>query len=180
MVPATRITNGACEGRAALRQLVEEFMTADHSSSLRLTQADLRIARPTDQLDRVIDFYSQVLGFVLLGRFQDHDGFDGAMLGHADLQYHLEFTANLDHPAGRAPSPEHLLVFYLPSRADWQRTIDHIESFGLAAVESLNPYWDRQGRTYEDPDGYRIVIQNGCWPPKPSTDLLDDLPADQI
>ncbi|MEE2935781.1 MAG: VOC family protein [Planctomycetota bacterium] len=176
----TRLANGGGEGNAELRQPIEEFMTVDYSSSLRLTQTHLRIARPTDQLERVIDFYSQVLGFVLLGRFQDHDGFDGAMLGHADLQYHLELTASLDHPAGRAPSLEHLLVFYLPSRADWQRTIDHIESFGLAAVQSLNPYWDRQGRAYEDPDGYRVVIQNGCWPPKPSSALLDDLPTDQI
>lgn len=141
-------------------------MTSNHSLGGVLQAAHLRVARPTDQLDRLIEFYSKVLGFTLLGRFQDHAGVDGAMLGHSAANYHLEFTTNCDQPAGTAPSPEHLLVFYLPSEPDWQRTIDHIESFGVAAVQSSNPYWDQRGRTYEDPDRYRIVIQNGSWPPQ--------------
>ncbi|WP_371418616.1 hypothetical protein [Acidisoma sp. S159] len=31
--------------------------------------------------------------------------------------------------------------------------------WGFPAVASFNPYWDQLGRTYEDPDGYRVVIQ---------------------
>ena len=27
----------------------------------------------------------------------------------------------------------------------------------------FNPYWDRSGRTFEDPDGYRVVIQRASW-----------------
>ena len=30
-------------------------------------------------------------------------------------------------------------------------------------VEAFNPYWDRLGKTFEDPDGYRIVLQNAAW-----------------
>jgi hypothetical protein len=30
-------------------------------------------------------------------------------------------------------------------------------------VPSFNPYWDRAGRTFEDPDGYRVVLQNAPW-----------------
>jgi len=26
-----------------------------------------------------------------------------------------------------------------------------------------NPYWKRNGRTFEDVDGYRVVLQNGTW-----------------
>jgi hypothetical protein len=36
---------------------------------------------------------------------------------------------------------------------------------GFARVASFNPYWDRDGRTFEDPDGYRIVLQNSAWVP---------------
>ena len=41
----------------------------------------LRVARPTDQLEEVVRFYSAGVGLEILGSFQDHDGFDGVMLG---------------------------------------------------------------------------------------------------
>jgi hypothetical protein len=34
---------------------------------------------------------------------------------------------------------------------------------GFAPVSSFNPYWDRDGLTFEDPDGYRAVLQNAPW-----------------
>ncbi|WP_416171653.1 hypothetical protein [Haematobacter missouriensis] len=37
-------------------------------------------------------------------------------------------------------------------------------SRGHEPVPSFNPYWDRGGRTFEDPDGYRVVLQNAAWP----------------
>lgn len=30
---------------------------------------------------------------------------------------------------------------------------------------SFNPYWDRLGVTFEDPDGYRVVLQRDAWEP---------------
>ena len=30
-------------------------------------------------------------------------------------------------------------------------------------VTSFNPYWEISGQTFEDADGYRIVLQNGTW-----------------
>jgi catechol 2,3-dioxygenase-like lactoylglutathione lyase family enzyme len=50
----------------------------------------LRIARPTDHLSEVIHFYRDGLGFELLSSFEDHDGFDGAMLGRKDWQVFLQ------------------------------------------------------------------------------------------
>jgi catechol 2,3-dioxygenase-like lactoylglutathione lyase family enzyme len=41
----------------------------------------LRVARPSDDLDPLLKFYRDGLGFSLLYRFEDHDGFDGIMLG---------------------------------------------------------------------------------------------------
>ena len=34
---------------------------------------------------------------------------------------------------------------------------------GFTEVESFNPYWRACGRTFEDPDGYRTVLQNDAW-----------------
>lgn len=123
----------------------------------------LRVARPTDNLDEVVRFYRDGLGLEELGSFVDHEGFDGVMLGHAGEQYHLEFTHHRGHTVGRAPTEDNLLVFYLPDREEWQRVVDRMAGQGYEPVASYNPYWDRQGRTFEDPDGYRVVVQNAAW-----------------
>ncbi|MGZ8843981.1 MAG: VOC family protein, partial [Pyrinomonadaceae bacterium] len=57
-----------------------------------------------------------------------------------------------------------LLVFYLPDKEDWQAALDRMKAAGYEPVSAFNPYWDRAGRTYEDPDGYRVVLYKGAWP----------------
>jgi YycE-like protein len=86
------------------------------------------------------------------------------MLGHKGAAYHLEFTRRRGHPAGRAPTTDNLLVFYLPDQAEWQAAVERLERAGHKPVKSFNPYWDKRGHTFEDPDGYRVVLQNASWP----------------
>ena len=123
----------------------------------------LRVARPTARLEAIAAMYRLGLGFELLGRFEDHDGFDGVMLGLEGSAYHLEFTQQRGQPAPGPPSPENLLVFYLPDHAQWQTTCHKMIAAGFQLVQSHNPYWDRRGQTFEDLDGYRVVIQNASW-----------------
>ncbi len=130
---------------------------------MTLKNMTLRIARPTDDLAALTEFYRDGLGFEELYRFVDHAGFDGVMLGHRGAPYHLEFTHRRGHAVGRAPNTEHLLVFYLPDRAAWTAAAARMRAHGLAPVASDNPYWDRHGVTFEDPDGYRVVLQNAAW-----------------
>lgn len=120
----------------------------------------MRVARPTDDLEGIVRMYRDGLRLDILGRFQDHEGFDGVMLGKWNLGYHLEFTHQAGHPAGRAPSKDNLLVFYYPTQAAWSATCQAMIKAGFKPVASWNPYWNAQGRTFEDPDGYRVVIQN--------------------
>jgi hypothetical protein len=79
----------------------------------------------------------------------------------------LEFTCKAGHKAGRAPTEDNLLVFYLPNAA-WEKAIARLERAGYKAVQSFNPHWDRQGKTFDDPDGYRVVLQNATWPTEPA------------
>ncbi|MDX1931103.1 MAG: VOC family protein [Capsulimonadales bacterium] len=123
----------------------------------------MRVARPTDRLDEVVRFYVDALGFEELSSFEGHDGFDGVILGHHGSPYHLEFTRWKGHGAGSAPSEENLLVFYLPDAEQWQAAVDSMLAKGYHPVPSHNPYWDRNGRTFVDPDGYRVVLQNASW-----------------
>jgi len=123
----------------------------------------LRIARPTDNLREITNLYEKGLGFSQLGAFEGHAGFDGVILGHPNHPYHLEFTQRHGVNAGRAPTQDNLLVFYVPDLDEWQDRCNHMEVAGFVDVPAVNPYWDAEGRTFEDPDGYRVVIQNRRW-----------------
>jgi catechol 2,3-dioxygenase-like lactoylglutathione lyase family enzyme len=128
-----------------------------------LGNAHLRIARLCDDLATNVAFYRDGLGFEVLYEFRDHDGFDGVMLGRRGAPYHLAFVHKAGHQAGRAPG-DNLLVFYLPDRGEWQRAVTRLEDLGHQPVKAFNPYWDRKGKTFEDPDGYRVVLEQAAWP----------------
>jgi len=122
----------------------------------------LRVARPTRDIARLIPFYRDGLGLRVLAEFTDHDGFDGAVLGHPNAPWHLEFTRHPDHPPGR-PDPENQLVLYLPDRLDWQAACARLDAIAAPVVAASNPYWDAHGRTYRDPDGWRTVLARRDW-----------------
>jgi catechol 2,3-dioxygenase-like lactoylglutathione lyase family enzyme len=123
----------------------------------------LRVARPSRDLDATRRFYTQALGFQVLAAFTDHHGIDGIILGHPAWPYHLEFTRRRDDPVAPRPTDEDLLVFYLPEPSVWREVVRRFRAVGASAVMSSNPYWDQHGLTFEDADGYRIVLQQAAW-----------------
>lgn len=123
----------------------------------------LRVARPSDRLEEVVTQYRQGLELEVLASFEDHDGFDGVILGHPNAPYHLEFTRRAGHPSGDAPTQDNLLVFYLPETSQWGQRCAAMRQAGFRECPSFNPYWDHHGKTFEDTDGYRVVIQNAAW-----------------
>lgn len=123
----------------------------------------LRVARPTNNLAALRHFYVEALGLRELYAFTDHDGFDGLMVGHPQAPYHSEFTRQAGHMVAGAPTAENLLVFYLPEHSVWEATVTQMQAHGYQPVPSHNAYWDRQGLTFEDSDGYRIVLQHAAW-----------------
>jgi len=122
--------------------------------------AQIRIARPTDKLDEVVRFYSEGLGLKVLGSFQDHDGYAGYMLGLPGREVHLEFTHHAEGSPCPAPSRDNLLVLYMPDRAAILRMVNHLRECGYDPVAPENPYWAEKGVTFEDPDGWRVVLMN--------------------
>jgi catechol 2,3-dioxygenase-like lactoylglutathione lyase family enzyme len=123
----------------------------------------LRVARPTENLEPVTRFYKDGLGLTELYRFGGHGDFDGVMLGLPGAPYHLEFTKAHGHRAGRAPTADNLLVFYLPDEHEWSEAVARMKRCGYEPVRSFNPFWDERGVTFEDPDGYRVVLQRAAW-----------------
>jgi hypothetical protein len=63
------------------------------------------------------------------------------------------------------PTPEDLWVFYVELAGTWERRCQALLDAGFREVRSFNPYWSRLGRSFEDPDGYRVVIQRAAWRP---------------
>lgn len=142
----------------------------------------LRVARPTNDIKRLLSFYIDGLGLQVLGEFKDHTGFDGIMLGHPQGPYHLEFTVHHDgHVSSaadqassdgqksvqalniRAPTKDNLLTFYIPDRREWEEAVERMRKAGFESVRAFNPYWDVDGVTFEDPDGWRVVLQHAAW-----------------
>lgn len=109
--------------------------------------------------------YSQGLQWSILYRFEDDgSGFDGAMLGSPGAPYHLEFSQQRGVAAPRCPSPDLLLVLYVPQQERWAEAVQRMSDAGFAAVRAHNPYWEQTGAaTFEDPDGYRVVLSRADW-----------------
>jgi len=124
----------------------------------------LRISHPCRSLHAATGFYTRAFGLEVLEKFTDDAGFDGVIIGRPGWPYHLELTHKAERSITPRPTTEDLLVFYLPDRAEWEAAIRRIRDMGAHPVPSRNPYWDQHGLTFEDPDGYRIVIANIGWP----------------
>jgi catechol 2,3-dioxygenase-like lactoylglutathione lyase family enzyme len=121
----------------------------------------LRVARHTERLQEVVGFYRDGIGLPQIGGFCDHHGYDGVFLAVPGTSAHLELTAGGGHGAP-APHPESLLVFYLGDEATVQAVAARL---GIDPVSPANPYWAEHGLTFQDPDGFRVVLVPERWEP---------------
>lgn len=119
-----------------------------------------RIARPTDKMDKIKEFYKDGLGLEIIGSFLNHSGYDGVMFGLPDKKYHLEFTTHIDGSPCPAPTKDNLLVFYISDKNEIKNIVDRLNKLGYKEVEPENPYWKEKGITIEDPDLWRVVLMN--------------------
>lgn len=119
----------------------------------------VRVARHTERLEEAVAFYRDGLGLPEIGRFREHDGYDGVFLAIPGTGAHLELTAGGRHGAP-TPHPESLLVLYVGDDAGVQAIAGRI---GTQPVTPANPYWAAHGLTFEDPDGFRVMLVSERW-----------------
>ena len=55
------------------------------------------------------------------------------------------------------------MVLYLNGEVD-EEVVRRIVDAGGTRVVARNPYWDQDGITILDPDGYRLVLTSRSWP----------------
>jgi len=121
----------------------------------------IRVARPTRDLERAVAFY-QLLELPVLASFEDHDGYSGVVLGLPDSSRQLELVFH----DGESPSPtaEDQLVLYLGSPDGVSRQAERIRAAGFEPSDAANPYWARNGAVcFIDPDGYRLILSPDAW-----------------
>lgn len=123
----------------------------------------MRIAKPVTNLEKSFLMYSQGLGLHKIAEFNDHNGFDRIMLGREELNWHIEFTFCLNHPVQPLQTEEDLLVLYYSDKNEWVHACKRMADASFKMVNSFNPYWDMNGKTFIDSDGYRVVLQNKAW-----------------
>jgi catechol 2,3-dioxygenase-like lactoylglutathione lyase family enzyme len=119
----------------------------------------LRVARHTQRLDELVAFYRDGIGLPEIGSFHDHDGYDGVFLDLPGTGAHLELTTGGAHGAPE-PHPESLLVLYLGGEEAVEAVAARLDA---EPVEPANPYWAEHGLTFEDPDGFRVVLVPEGW-----------------
>jgi len=119
----------------------------------------LRVARHTNDLDRISIFYQSIFGFEEFGSFEDHNDYNGVFLRLDSEDWHLEFTSSQD-PVIHQPDEDDILVFYPNTQIEYNSILERIESNHIHLITAKNPYWQDNGIMIKDPDGFGIVISD--------------------
>lgn len=119
----------------------------------------LRIARHTNNLEKIKSFYTTILGFELLGSFENHANYNGIFIGKPNLNWHLEFTQSVDK-VNHHFDEDDILVLYPENILEYEALITRISKNSIAFISAKNPYWNQNGKMFLDPDGARIVISH--------------------
>ena len=118
-----------------------------------------RFARHTNDLEQIKSFYIDILGFELLGGFENHNGYDGIFIGKSNENWHLEFTKTKEVICFDFKEDD-TLVFYPESKMEFDLLINKLQSHEIEFIKAKNPYWNENGKMILDPDGYRILISD--------------------
>jgi len=105
----------------------------------------------------MLGFYTEVIGLRLLGKFENHSGYDGIFLGSDDGNWELEFTVSDEKP-GHIADEDDTLVFYVDTRAQIDAVLKRAVRRGIVPVKAKNPYWNLNGLSLPDPDGFLVTL----------------------
>ena len=117
----------------------------------------LRIARHTNDLNKIEYFYINILGFERLGSFQKHSNYDGVFIGKSGLDWHFEFTIS-DTKANHTFDEDDIIVLYPDTISEYNMLLSRLYDNDIPEIKAVNPYWNENGQMFQDSDGYRIVI----------------------
>lgn len=118
-----------------------------------------RFARHTNNLNKLKSFYIDVLGFEVLGSFENHSNYNGIFIGKPQFDWHLEFTQSNEIVEFNF-NEDDALVFYPEKISEYNQLLENIQKQNISIIKAKNPYWNENGKMILDPDGYRVIISN--------------------
>jgi catechol 2,3-dioxygenase-like lactoylglutathione lyase family enzyme len=123
--------------------------------------AQVCFTRPTRDMARLLRFYRDLLGLPVLYQFGDEADPGGAMLGLPGASHHIELLAVTDG-ACAPPSKHNIMVLHIPDRAERDAIADRLRAAGHVETRPANPWWNERGITFDDPDGWPVVLSHGA------------------
>lgn len=117
-----------------------------------------RVARHTNDLEKIEQFYITVIGLKKLGEFKNHNNYNGIFLGIERADQHLEFTTSLEK-ANHTFDEDDIFVFYTKTTEEYLAIKNKIKKENITIETPKNRYWQENGIQIYDPDGYKIIIQ---------------------
>lgn len=120
---------------------------------------EYRNARHTNNLEPIVEFYTNIIGLKVLSFFENHNDYSGSFLGKPNHDWHLEFTTSKDK-AEHKFDVDDILVFYPTEKNEYDEIVDRIKTRNIEQIKAKNPYWDDNGIMIKDPDGFRVIISN--------------------
>lgn len=119
----------------------------------------LRVARHTNNLDKIENFYINILDFERLGGFQNHNNYDGVFIGKSGVDWHFEFTQS-EEKVNHTFDEDDVTVLYPETVSEYNRFVNKLVENNISFITSKNPFWNENGKMFLDPDGFRIVISD--------------------
>lgn len=123
----------------------------------------IRFARHTNNLEKIKSFYTDVIGFELLGSFENHNNYSGVFIGKSNLDWYFEFTQS-NEIVNHCFDEDDIFVFYPNTLIEFNNIINNIAKNKITTIKAKNPYWNNPEVTINkmitDPDGYHIIISN--------------------
>lgn len=118
---------------------------------------EFRFARHTNNLIVLTEFYTHILNFEILSKFENHNTYNGVFLGKKGLNWYIEFTES-NEKAIHTSDADDILVFYPKSRKEYDTILNNIKQYKILIHKSKNPYWNVNGVQIQDSDGFNIII----------------------
>ena len=118
-----------------------------------------RIARHTNKIEEISEFYTKIIGLEILGNFKNHYNYDGIFIGKPHKDWHLEFTTTHEE-VNHQFDEDDCLVFYPESQYEYDAIIERLEINQIEIIISKNPYWNTNGISIKDPDGFVVIISS--------------------
>ena len=97
------------------------------------------------------------------GGFDGREGYAATFVGWKGAGWHLAFV-RAPGPRTSSPETEEALALYEPDASQWQQRVTDLERAGFVGTSSPNPYWNENGASFSDGEGFRVIVARLEWP----------------